>query len=80
MPPSTPSMVLSSYREPGLSSVEMKSGAVPAVLADLPLLELLHHCASKPEMAKFTSLLFVSGGTEPHTCTVPRLGHTGRQW
>lgn len=56
-------------------------GAVPAVLADLPLLEmLLIHCTSKPDMAKFTSLLSVSEETETHSCTVLRLGHTGRQW
>lgn len=62
-----------------MSSVEMEREAVPAALADLPLLELLHHCTSKPDIAKFTSLLYVSEETEAHTCAVPRLGHTGRQ-
>lgn len=65
MPPSTPSMILSSCGESGLSSEEMERGVVPAFLVDVSLLEmLLHHCTSKLDMAKFTNLLFESGETE----------------
>lgn len=65
-----------------LSSMRWKGGlAVPAILIDLPLLEmLLHHCTSKPDMAKFASLLFVSEETEEHTCTTSRLGNMGGLW